>query len=69
MNLLSQSDLIKYKSLFSKNNFNRENLAFLTDKNTQLEFIKIIRRYNDEKSQEAMNGIIKFIKSSLIYKS
>ena len=58
--LLSQSDLIKYKSLFSKNNFHRENLAFLTDKNTQLEFIKIIRRYNDEESQEAMNGIIKF---------
>ena len=58
--LESQSDLIKYKNLSSKIDFHKEALEFLTDKNINLEFIKIIRRYNKQESQKTINGIIKF---------
>ena len=53
--LESQSDLIKYKSLSSKIDFHKEALKFLTDKNINLEFIKIIRRYNEQESQKTIN--------------
>ena len=60
--LKSQSDLEIYKNLSSsKIKFNSESLHFLKNSNkNQLEFIKIIRRRNDEESQKIMNGIIKF---------
>ena len=61
-NLESQSDLDIYKNLSSsKIIFNSESLQFLKiGNNNQLEFIKIIRRVNNDNSNKIVNGIIKF---------
>ena len=55
------SDLTIYKNLPTTIQFIKEPLAYLENKNYQLDFIKIVRRNNELKPQEnTMKGIIKF---------
>ena len=55
------SDLTIYKNLPTTIQFKKESLAYLENKNYQLDFIKIVRRNNELKPQEnTMKGIIKF---------